>query len=59
MSRNTKHVVKRGKQHDMPAHHLLESYVDEYLTETGIASDKDTPYSAPRPVEPASSQIGA
>jgi site-specific recombinase XerD len=33
---------KGGKQHDMPAHHLLETYVDEYLTETGIASDKDT-----------------
>src|SRR3954454_7117940 len=34
---------KGGKQHDMPAHHLLESYVDAYLTETDIASDKDTP----------------
>src|SRR4051795_2970263 len=34
---------KGGKQHDMPAHHLLESYVDAYLTEAGIASDKDTP----------------
>jgi site-specific recombinase XerD len=34
---------KGGKQHDMPAHHLLESYVDEYVTEAGIAIDKDTP----------------
>src|SRR3954447_15875447 len=34
---------KGGKQHDMPAHHLLESYMDAYLTETGITSDKDTP----------------
>src|SRR4051812_18915716 len=34
---------KGGKQHDMPAHHLLETYMDAYLTETGIASDKDTP----------------
>jgi site-specific recombinase XerD len=34
---------KGGKQHDMPAHHLLEGYVDAYLTEAGIASDKDTP----------------
>src|SRR3954467_1585540 len=34
---------KGGKQHDMPAHHLLENYVDAYLTEAGIASDKDTP----------------
>src|SRR3954452_21969511 len=34
---------KGGKQHDMPAHHLLETYMDAYLTETGIASEKDTP----------------
>jgi hypothetical protein len=34
---------KGGKRHDVPAHHLLETYIDEYLTETGIASDKDTP----------------
>src|SRR4051812_24314966 len=34
---------KGGKQHDMPAHHLLETYIDAYLTETGIVSDKDTP----------------
>ncbi|MGE3279559.1 MAG: tyrosine-type recombinase/integrase [Alphaproteobacteria bacterium] len=33
---------KGGKQHDMPAHHLLETYIDAYLTEAGIASDKDT-----------------
>src|SRR3954447_11828260 len=34
---------KGGKQHDMPAHHLLETYMDAYLTETRIAGDKDTP----------------
>jgi site-specific recombinase XerD len=34
---------KGGKRHDMPAHHLLETYIDEYLTEVGISSDKDTP----------------
>jgi integrase/recombinase XerD len=34
---------KGGKQHDMPAHHLLENYVDAYLTEAGITSDKHTP----------------
>jgi hypothetical protein len=27
----------------MPAHHLLETYIDAYLTEIGIASDKTTP----------------
>src|SRR5947209_4461740 len=34
---------KGGKQHDMPAHHLLETYMDEYLTEAGIAEDKASP----------------
>ena len=24
---------KGGKQHEMPAHHLLESYIDAYLTD--------------------------
>jgi site-specific recombinase XerD len=34
---------KGGKQHDMPAHHLLEKYVDEYITSAGIAGKKATP----------------
>src|SRR3954466_5822737 len=34
---------KGGKQHDMPAHHLLETYMDAYLTETGMGSDKAAP----------------
>lgn len=34
---------KGGKQHDMPAHHLLEKYVDEYISVAGIASEKATP----------------
>ena len=34
---------KGGKQHDMPAHHLLEKYIDEYLTAAGIAGEKATP----------------
>jgi len=34
---------KGGKQHEMPAHHLLETYIDEYLSEAGIAADKATP----------------
>ena len=34
---------KGGKQHDMPAHHLLEMYIDEYLSEAGIVGDKSSP----------------
>jgi len=31
---------KGGKRHDMPAHHLLETYMDAYLADTGLAADK-------------------
>lgn len=34
---------KGGKHHEMPAHHLLETYVDEYLATAGIDGDKATP----------------
>jgi integrase len=34
---------KGGKQHEMPAHHLLEGYVDGYLEAAGIAEDKGSP----------------
>ena len=34
---------KGGKQHDMPAHHLLETYMDEYLDACGIAEDQAGP----------------
>jgi site-specific recombinase XerD len=34
---------KGGKQHEMPAHHLLESYVDAYVTAAGIGADKTSP----------------
>ena len=34
---------KGGKQHDMPAHHVLEQYVDEYLTAAGITDEKASP----------------
>jgi site-specific recombinase XerD len=34
---------KGGKQHEMPAHHLLETYIDEYLADTGLAADKAAP----------------
>ena len=31
---------KGGKQHEMPAHHLLETYIDAYVTAAGIGADK-------------------
>jgi site-specific recombinase XerD len=34
---------KGGKQHEMPAHHLLEGYLDEYLKAAGIGAEKATP----------------
>ncbi len=34
---------KGGKQHEMPAHHLLETYIDEYVEATGISDDKPSP----------------
>lgn len=34
---------KGGKQHDMPCHHQLEAYLDEYLAATGIGADKAAP----------------
>src|SRR5437762_13032443 len=34
---------KGGKQHEMPAHHLLETYLDEYVSDAGIAAEKPSP----------------
>jgi integrase len=34
---------KGGKQHEMPAHHLLEAYIDEYLAGAGLGDDKASP----------------
>jgi site-specific recombinase XerD len=34
---------KGGKQHEMPAHHLLEAYLDEYVKAAGMAAEKDAP----------------
>ena len=31
---------KGGKQHEMPAHHNLEAYLDEYRDEAGISTDR-------------------
>ena len=32
-----------GKHHEMPAHHLLETYIDAYVTAAGIGADKTLP----------------
>jgi integrase len=34
---------KGGKQHEMPAHHLLETYIDAYVTAAGIGADRTSP----------------
>ena len=34
---------KGGKQHEMPAHHTLEAYIDAYIQAAGIAGDKEGP----------------
>jgi Phage integrase family len=34
---------KGGKQHEMPAQHLLEGYLDEYVKAAGIGGEKVTP----------------
>jgi integrase len=34
---------KGGKRHEMPAHHKLEHFLDEYLAAAGIREDGKTP----------------
>jgi hypothetical protein len=34
---------KGGKRHEMPAHHKLEAFLDEYLRAAGIAGDERSP----------------
>jgi integrase len=34
---------KGGKEHEVPCHHNLETYLDEYIAATGIAGDPDGP----------------
>ncbi|MGE0279041.1 MAG: tyrosine-type recombinase/integrase [Rhizobiaceae bacterium] len=34
---------KGGKRHEMPAHHKLEAFIDEYLAVAGIRDDGKTP----------------
>ena len=34
---------KGGKRHEMPAHHKLETYLDEYIRAAGIAGEPKSP----------------
>jgi integrase len=34
---------KGGKFHEVPAHHTLEAYLDEYIQTAGLAGDPKTP----------------
>ncbi len=34
---------KGGKEHEVPCHHNLEQYLDEYIAAAGIAADPDEP----------------
>ena len=34
---------KGGKEHEVPCHHSLEQYLDEYLAAAGIAGELDAP----------------
>jgi integrase/recombinase XerD len=34
---------KGGKEHEVPCHHHLEHYLDEYIAAAGIAADRDGP----------------
>jgi hypothetical protein len=34
---------KGGKRHEMPAHHQLEQFLDEYLATAGIRDHDKTP----------------
>jgi hypothetical protein len=34
---------KGGKQHEMPAHHQLEQYLDAYVTAAGVAGQRNVP----------------
>lgn len=40
---------KGGKRHEMPAHHKLEQFLDEYLAAAGIRDEGKPPSSARRP----------
>jgi hypothetical protein len=35
--------IVNGKRHEMPAHHKLEAFLDEYIRTAGIAGDERSP----------------
>ena len=47
---------KGGKRHEMPVHHKLEAFLDEYIRAAGIGDEGKSPlFSAPRRAAPARS----
>ena len=46
---------KGGKRHEMPCHHKLETFLEEYIAAAGIADDPKAGSSAPPKDSPASS----
>jgi len=36
-------MKKGGKEHEMPTHHNLDRYLEEYITAAGIAQDRKGP----------------
>jgi hypothetical protein len=47
---------KGGKRHEMPAHHKLETFLDEYIRAAGIGGEPKSPSSARRAAKPGSSK---
>jgi hypothetical protein len=43
---------KGGKRHEMPTHHKLEQFLDEYLKAAGIRDEGKNPSSVPLPARP-------
>jgi integrase/recombinase XerD len=53
--RNERHPPSR-KEHEVPCHHNLEEYLDEYIAAAGSAGEPDAPlFQTRRPARPASS----
>ena len=44
---------KGGKEHEVPCHHMLEKYLDEYVAAAEIAGDAEGRYSARPAARPA------
>ena len=44
---------KGGKEHEVPCHHTLERYLDEYIASAGIAAEPEAPLSRAPGARPA------